>query len=225
LLPFWLVIFIAYTLIFRIIEFFHNWTLWWCFTWLYYIDAQSYIDDDYGSSMTHEINSHPWRKMKYCLSFVLYQKEDEVLFEVCIVSEGIWSIIWGLYYMWRKWSILIMQHAIRIAWFICIWSFVVTYDPTVPVQLSIIRCPRRGTMRLHTLRGMKAEDICIAFTCIHWSDICKYCWRIEVLYKLLWLFEEMRWYWLYWDYWVPYIQVFLILIVIPIKCWLIHLVV
>jgi hypothetical protein len=26
---------------------------------LYYIDAQSYIDDDYGSSMTHEINSHP----------------------------------------------------------------------------------------------------------------------------------------------------------------------
>jgi hypothetical protein len=26
---------------------------------LYYIDALSYIDDDYGSSMTHEINSHP----------------------------------------------------------------------------------------------------------------------------------------------------------------------
>jgi hypothetical protein len=24
---------------------------------LYYIDAQSYIEDDYGSSMTHEINS------------------------------------------------------------------------------------------------------------------------------------------------------------------------
>jgi hypothetical protein len=24
-----------------------------------YIDVLSYIDDDYGSSMTHEINSHP----------------------------------------------------------------------------------------------------------------------------------------------------------------------
>jgi hypothetical protein len=100
----------------------------------------------------------------------------------------------------------------------------VTYGPTVPVQLSIIRCPSRGTMRLHTLRGMKADNICIAFTCIHWSDICRYCWRREVLYKLLWLLEEMRWYWLHWDYWVLYLQVFLILIVIPVKCWLIHLV-
>jgi hypothetical protein len=118
-----------------------------------------------------------------------------------------------------------MQHAICIAWFICIWSFVVTYGPTVPVQLSIVHCPRRGTMRLHTLWGMKAENICIAFTCINWSDICRYCWRSEMLYKLLWLLEEMRWYWLYWDYWVLYLQVFLFLIVIPVKCWLIHLVV
>jgi hypothetical protein len=68
-----------------------------------------------------------------------------------------------------------MQHAIYIAWLICIWSFVVTYGPTVPVQLSIVSCPRRGTMRLHTLRGMKAEDICIAFIWIHWSDICRWC--------------------------------------------------
>ena len=44
---------------------------------------------------------------------------------------------------------------------------VVTYGPTVPVQLSIARCLRRGMIRLHTLRGMKAEDICIAFICIH----------------------------------------------------------
>jgi hypothetical protein len=68
-----------------------------------------------------------------------------------------------------------MQHSIYIAWFTCIWSWVVTYGPTVPVQLSIVRCPRRGTMRLYTLRGMKAEDICIAFICIHWSDICRWC--------------------------------------------------
>jgi hypothetical protein len=68
-----------------------------------------------------------------------------------------------------------MQHAIYIAWLICIWSSVVTYGPTVPVQLSIIRCPRRGTMQLHTLRGMKTEDICIAFIWIHWSDICRWC--------------------------------------------------
>jgi hypothetical protein len=107
LLPFWLVIFIAYTLIFRIIEFFHNWTIWWCFTWLHYIDAPSYIEEDYGSGMTHEINSHPWRKMKYYLRFVLYLKEGEVLFEVCIVSKERWSIVWGLYCMWRKWSIMI----------------------------------------------------------------------------------------------------------------------
>jgi hypothetical protein len=85
-----------------------------------------------------------------------------------------------------------MQHAICIAWFICIWSFVVIYGPTVSVQLSIVRCPRRGTMRLHTLRGMKAEDICIAFTCIYWSDICIYCWCREVLYKLFWLL--LKWY-------------------------------
>ena len=38
-----------------------------------------------------------------------------------------------------------MQHAIYIAWFTCIWSWVVTYGPTVPVQLSIIRC--RGGVR------------------------------------------------------------------------------
>jgi hypothetical protein len=68
-----------------------------------------------------------------------------------------------------------MQHAIYITWFTCIWSWVVTYGPTVPVHLSIVCCPRRGMMRLHTLRGMKAEDICIAFICIHWSDICRWC--------------------------------------------------
>jgi hypothetical protein len=131
-----------------------------------------------------------------------------------------------------------MQHAIYIAWFTCIWIFVVTYGPTVPVQLSIVRCPRRGTMRpcihmhslkwylqmvwFYTLRGMKAVDLHIAFLCIHWSDICRYCWRREVLYNLLWLFEEMRWHWLFWDYWVLYLQVFLISIVIPLKCWLIQ---
>jgi hypothetical protein len=143
-----------------------------------------------------------------------------------------------------------MQHAIYIACFTCIWSFVVTFGPTVSVQLSIVRCPRRGTMRLHTLRGMKAEDICIeficihwsdicrwcgftlrgmkavdlhiAFLCIHWSDICRYCWHREVLYNLLWLFEEMRWHWLFWYYLVLYLQVFLISIVIPLKCWLIQ---
>jgi hypothetical protein len=68
-----------------------------------------------------------------------------------------------------------MQHAIYIAWLICIWSFVVTYGPTVLVQFSIVRCPSRGTMWLHTLRGMKVEDICIAFIWIHWSDICRWC--------------------------------------------------
>jgi hypothetical protein len=51
----------------------------------------------------------------------------------------------------------------------------VTYGPTVPVQLSIVRCSRRGTMRLHTLRGMKADAICIAFIWIHWSDVCRWC--------------------------------------------------
>jgi hypothetical protein len=34
---------------------------------------------------------------------------------------------------------------------------------TVPVQHIIVRCPRRGTMWLHTLRGMKVEVMCIAF--------------------------------------------------------------
>jgi hypothetical protein len=125
-----------------------------------------------------------------------------------------------------------MRHAIYIAWFTCIWSWVVTYGPTVPVQLSIVRCPRRGHMHcihmhslkwylqmmwFYALRGMKTEYLHFAFLCIHWSDICRYCWHREVLYKLLWLFKEMRWYWLYRDYWVLYLQVFLILIVILFK--------
>jgi hypothetical protein len=38
--------------------------------------------------MTHEINSHPRRQMKHYLRLVLYLKVDEVLIEVCIVSEG-----------------------------------------------------------------------------------------------------------------------------------------
>jgi hypothetical protein len=74
----------------------------------------------------------------------------------------------------------------------------------------------------YTLRGMKAEDLHIALLCIHRSDICRCCWRRKVLYNLLWLFEEMRWHCLFWDYWVLYLQVFLILIVIPLKCWLIQ---
>jgi hypothetical protein len=80
-------------------------------------------------------------------------------------------------------------------------------------------------MWFYTLRGMKTEDLHIAFLCIHWSDICRYCWHREVLYNLLWLFEEMRWYWLYWDYWVLYLLVFMILIVILLECWLIQVVV
>jgi hypothetical protein len=74
----------------------------------------------------------------------------------------------------------------------------------------------------YTLRGMKEVDLHIAFLCIHWSDICRYCWRREVLYNLSWLFEEMICHWLFWDYWVLYLQVFPIPIVIPLKCWLIH---
>jgi hypothetical protein len=146
-----------------------------------------------------------------------------------------------------------MQHAICIAWFTCIWSWVVTYGPTVPVQLSIVRCPRMGTMRLHTLRGMNAEDICIVFICIHWSDICRWCcfipsevWRqstytlhsyayIEVIFAGIvdagkcyttYCGCSRKWDgWLYWNYWVLYLQVFLILIVILLKCWLIQFVV
>jgi hypothetical protein len=40
--------------------------------------------------------------MKYYLRFVLYLKVNEVLFDVCNVFEGKWSIIWGLYCIWRK---------------------------------------------------------------------------------------------------------------------------
>ena len=38
--------------------------------------------------------------------------------------------------------------------------------------LSIVRCPRRGTMRLHILRGMKAEVI---MHCIHMHH--EVCWQ------------------------------------------------
>jgi hypothetical protein len=48
-----------------------------------------------------------------------------------------------------------MQHVIYIAWFTCIWSFVMTYGPTVPVQLSIVRSRggvRRGFIPLEVWR-------------------------------------------------------------------------
>jgi hypothetical protein len=102
-------------------------------------------------------------------------KVNEVLFEVCIVSEGKWSIIWGLYCMWRKWSVLI-NAACHIHCMIHLHLKLgrdLRSDRTGTI--SIVRCPRRGTMWLHTLRGMKTEDICIAFICIHWSDICIWC--------------------------------------------------
>jgi len=69
-----------------------------------------------------------------------------------------------------RWSILIIAayhaYCIILSYFeVMSWS----YGPTVPVQISIVRCPRRGTMRLHILRGMKAKVACIACICIHWS--------------------------------------------------------
>jgi hypothetical protein len=98
----------------------HNWTLWWCFTWLYYIDALSYIEDDYGSSMTHEINSPPegrwsiiwglyciWRRMKYYLRFVLYLKEVKFIDKCSMLytlhdsftSEVLsWPMVWPYRY-------------------------------------------------------------------------------------------------------------------------------
>src|SRR6187455_207590 len=47
---------------------------------------------------------------------------------------------------------------------------------------SIVRCPRRGTMRLHILRGMKAEVI-LAF-----ADICTHevYMKCDITMLLLW---------------------------------------
>jgi hypothetical protein len=98
--------------------------------------------------MTHEINSHPWRQMKYYLRFVLYLKEVKFI-DKCSMP----------YTLHDSFSSEVFHD---------LWS-----DRTGTT--SIVCCLRRGTMRLHTLRGMKAEDICIAFICIHWSDIRRWC--------------------------------------------------
>jgi hypothetical protein len=70
------------------------------------------------------------------------------------------------------------RHDMHIASFILHFEVMSrSYGPTVPV-----RCPRRGTMRLHILRGMKAEVI-IAF-----ADICTHevYMKCDITMLLLW---------------------------------------
>jgi hypothetical protein len=178
--------------------------------------------------------------MKYYLRLVLYLKVNEVFFEVVLYVKEVKYI--------DKCSMPYTFHD-TLAYEVGSWPVVRPYRYNLAsyVARGGVRCSfislevwRQRTYTLHSyafiemifaddvvlsLRGMKTEYLHFALLCIHWSDICSFCWRREVLYNLLWLFEEMRWYWLYWDYWVLYLQVFFILIVILLKCWLIQFVV
>ena len=113
----------------------------------------------------------------------------EVLILNCLI---LWMIIIWLWYMWLipildEVEVSFLNHVI--------WSVVgmtcTSHHPSCILKLcrdlmvrpyryifSIVRCPRSGTMRLHILRGMKAEVI-LAF-----ADICThevYIWRVTLL--------------------------------------------
>jgi hypothetical protein len=139
-------------------------------------------------------------------------KADEVLFVVCILSKGKRIFIWGFHCIWRQ----------------------IKYYLRFVLYLKEVKCIDKCSMP-YTLHDSFASEV------LSWPMVRPYqynlasyvvrggvrcgCWCREVLYNLFWLFEEMRWYWFYWDYWVLYLQVFLILIVILLKCWLIQFVV
>jgi len=101
-----------------------------------------------GLNMLYVIGFTLLKEGKYCCRFELYEERWSIIGSILIIAACHAYCI-------------ILSHFEVMSW---------SYGPTVPVQLSIVRCPRRGTVRLHTLRGVKAEVTCIAFICIHWSD-------------------------------------------------------
>jgi hypothetical protein len=168
-----------------------------------------------------------WRKMKYCLRFVLYVKEVKYI-DKCSIPYALHDSFASEVLSW----LMIRTYRYNLASYVARGGVRCGF---IPLEVW-----RQRTYALHSyafIEAIFADDVVLypqscedrvptlVLLCIHRSDICRFCWRREVLYNLLWLFEEIRWYWLYWDYWVLYLQVFMILIVILLKCWLIQFVV
>ena len=66
--------------------------------------------------------------------------------------------------------LLLSQVGEKVIWLF--WSVLVDYVIDLwsrPYRYSIVRCPRRGTMQLHTLLGMKAVDMNMHCICILWT--------------------------------------------------------
>jgi hypothetical protein len=134
--------------------------------------------------------------MKYYLRFVLYLKEVKYI-DKCSMPYALHDSFSSEVWSWP----MVRPYRYNLASYVARGGVRCGF---IPLEVW-----RQRTYALHslkwyyqmfwfyTLRGMRVEDLHIAFLCIHWSDICRYCWRREVLYNLLWLFEEMRWYWLY----------------------------
>ena len=157
--------------------------------------------------------------MKYCLRFVLYVKEVKYI-DKCSMPYALHDSFASEVLSWR----MVRPYRYNLASYVARGGIRCGF---IPLEVW-----RQRTYALHSYEFIEViftDDVvlypqryedrgpthCIPLHIL--SDICRYCWRREVLYNLSWLFEEMRWYWLYWDYWVLYLQVFLILIVILLK--------
>jgi hypothetical protein len=184
--------------------------------------------------------------------------------------EGRWSIIWGLYCIWRKMKYYLrfvlyvkevkyidkcsMPYALHdsFAFEALSWPMVRPYRYNLASYIARggVRCSfipsevwRQMTYALHSYAFIEvifADDVvlypqryegrghthCIPMHTLKWYLMILLTQGSVIQPIVVVRGNEMALdYWLYWDYWVLYLQVFLILIVIPLKCWLIQLVV
>jgi hypothetical protein len=152
--------------------------------------------------------------------------------------------------MWRKWSILInaachIHCMIHLHLKFCrdLWSEY-RYNLASYVARGGVRCGfiplevwRQRTYALHSYAFI---EVIFAYGVVlyskryegrgltHCIPMHRLKWYLQVMLtqgsviQPIVVVRGMRWHWLFWDYWVQYLQVFLISIVIPLKCWLIH---
>ena len=150
--------------------------------------------------------------MKYYLRLVLYLKVNEVLFDVVLYVKEVKYI--------DKCSMPYTLHD-------SLASEVGSRPMVRPYRYNLASYVARGGVRcgfipLEVWRQRTYALHSYAFIEVIFADGVVLYSKREVLYNLLWLFEVMRWHWLFCHYWVLYLQVFLISIVIPLKCWLIQ---
>jgi hypothetical protein len=123
---------------------------------------------------------------------------DEVLFDrkywwymLIMLMNMIWEWYMWLTHVFEEVEVSIMKHVIcsevlachaHCIIYLAFWSYVVILWSDRIHTFSIVCCPRRGTIRLHILRGMKAEAI-LAFVVICTHEVYMKC---GIAMLLLW---------------------------------------